>query len=142
MSKKRSTNIITVSVRRRLYNLSRQRGEDFQLVLTRYAIERMLYRLAQSKHSDQFILRGGMLLKVWMDRSYRPTRDLDFAGQGDASPERWTTLFREICRRPESFGRPGSFGGTTVPESMQVLPVQAPPNPLPAHSVPECVYRS
>ena len=106
MSNKRSTNIITASVRRRLYDLSRQRGEDFQLVLTWYAVERMLYRIAQSKHSNQFILKGAMLLNVWMDGSHRPTRDLDLAGRGDASPERLITLFQKICRvevEPDGF---------------------------------------
>ena len=39
-----------------------------------------------------------MLLNIWMDRSHRPTRDLDFAGQGDSSPERLITLFHEICQ--------------------------------------------
>jgi hypothetical protein len=50
-----------------------------------------------SEHSRQFILKGAMLLNVWMDRSHRPTRDLDFAGYGEASPERLITIFREIC---------------------------------------------
>jgi hypothetical protein len=51
-----------------------------------------------SVHSKQFILKGAMLLNVWMDRSHRPTRDLDFAGYGEASPERLITLFQEICQ--------------------------------------------
>ena len=54
--------------------------------------------MAQSRHSEQFILKGAMLLNVWMDRSHRPTRDLDFAGYGEASPERLITLFQEICQ--------------------------------------------
>ncbi|MEJ2430169.1 MAG: nucleotidyl transferase AbiEii/AbiGii toxin family protein [Deltaproteobacteria bacterium] len=89
---------IPASVRQRLLKLSRERGEDFQLVLTWYAAERFLYRLAQSKYAEQFILKGAMLLNVWMDRSHRPTRDLDFAGYGEASPERLITLFQEICQ--------------------------------------------
>jgi predicted nucleotidyltransferase component of viral defense system len=89
---------VAASVRQQLLGLSRERGENFQLVLTWYVAERFLYRLAQSKHSEQFILKGAMLLNVWMDRSHRPTRVLDFAGYGDASPERLMTLFREICQ--------------------------------------------
>jgi predicted nucleotidyltransferase component of viral defense system len=89
---------VAASVRQQLLGLSRERREDFQLVLTWYAAERFLYRLAQSKHSEQFILKGAMLLNVWMDRSHRPTRDLDFAGYGEASPERLITLFQEICQ--------------------------------------------
>ena len=97
MSNERPANV-AASVRQQLLGLSRERGEDFQLVLTWYAAERFLYRLAQSKHSEQFILKGAMLLNVWMDRSHRPTRDLDFAGYGEASPERLITLFQEICQ--------------------------------------------
>jgi predicted nucleotidyltransferase component of viral defense system len=97
VSNERPANV-AASVRQQLLDISRERREDFQLVLTWYAAERFLYRLAQSRHSNQFILKGAMLLNVWMDRSHRPTRDLDFAGQGDASPERLITLFQEICR--------------------------------------------
>jgi len=41
------------SVRQRLFNLAKQRGDDFEILLTRYAIERLLYRLSQSPHSEQ-----------------------------------------------------------------------------------------
>ena len=89
---------VVASVRQRLLELSRERGEDFQLILTWYAAERFLYRLGLSKHSKQFILKGAMLLKVWMDRSHRPTRDLDFAGYGEGSPGRLVNLFHEISQ--------------------------------------------
>jgi predicted nucleotidyltransferase component of viral defense system len=98
VSKEQPADIATASIRRRLYDLSRERGEDFQLILTWYAAERLLYRLSRSKHSKEFILKGAMLLNVWMDRSHRPTRDLDFAGQGDSSPERLIGVFNEICQ--------------------------------------------
>jgi predicted nucleotidyltransferase component of viral defense system len=96
--KEQPANITTASIRRRLYDLSRERGEDFQLILTWYAAERLLYRLSRSKHSKEFILKGAMLLNVWMDRSHRPTRDLDLSGQGDSSPERLISVFNEICQ--------------------------------------------
>ncbi|MCG6917548.1 MAG: nucleotidyl transferase AbiEii/AbiGii toxin family protein [Deltaproteobacteria bacterium] len=98
MTKEQPASIATASIRRRLYDLSRERGEDFQLILTWYAAERLLYRLSLSKHSREFILKGAMLLNVWMDRSHRPTRALDFAGQGDFSPEHLITVFDEICQ--------------------------------------------
>jgi hypothetical protein len=59
---------VAASVRQQLLDLSRERREDFQLILTWYAAERFLYRLALSKYSKQFILKGAMLLNVWMDR--------------------------------------------------------------------------
>jgi predicted nucleotidyltransferase component of viral defense system len=48
-------------VRQRLLNLSRERGEDFNFLLTRYANERLLYRLANSPYRDQFVLKGTAL---------------------------------------------------------------------------------
>lgn len=39
-----------------------------------------------------------MLFPAWTSRSYRPTKDLDLLGYGDASPERLTALFEEICQ--------------------------------------------
>lgn len=45
MSKDRPKNM-AASVKARLTDLGRKQGEEFQLVLTRYAIERLLYRLA------------------------------------------------------------------------------------------------
>lgn len=57
--------ITAASVRQKLLNLATSTGEDFGLVLTRYALERLLYRLSQSKYRDQFILKGAMLFQVW-----------------------------------------------------------------------------
>lgn len=48
---------VDASVRQKLLNLSKACGEDFQLVLTRYAIERLLYRLSTSLHCDRFVLK-------------------------------------------------------------------------------------
>ena len=42
---------IGAAVRARLSRLARERGEDFQLVLTRYANERLLFRLAPSRQA-------------------------------------------------------------------------------------------
>ena len=56
--------ITAASVRQKLLNLATSTGEDFGLVLTRYALERLLYRLSQSKYRDQFILKGPMLFRL------------------------------------------------------------------------------
>jgi predicted nucleotidyltransferase component of viral defense system len=95
---KHNPSALATSVRQRLLDLSRERGEDFQLVLTWYALERLLYRLGSSKHAETFILKGAMLFPVWGSRSYRPTKDLDLLGYGDASSERLTAIFEEICQ--------------------------------------------
>jgi predicted nucleotidyltransferase component of viral defense system len=86
------------SVRQKLLNLATSTGEDFGLVLTRYVLERLLYRLSQSKYRDQFILKGAMLFQVWSRTPHRPTRDLDLLGRGDPSIEYCQEVFGELCR--------------------------------------------
>jgi predicted nucleotidyltransferase component of viral defense system len=85
------------SVRQRLLNLSRQSGEDFQFLLTRYGMERLLYRLSRSEHARRFVLKGAMLFALWTGKSHRPTRDLDLLGFGESSPERLSGVFRSLC---------------------------------------------
>lgn len=93
----RAAKDIAASVRARLTNLARQRGEDLQFVLTRYATERLLYRLSRSPHADSFILKGAMLFAAWTDEPHRPTRDVDLLGFGDNSAERIHSVFEDLC---------------------------------------------
>ena len=85
------------SVRARLLQRSRDERTDFQVLLTRYALERLLYRLSQSAHRHQFVLKGAMLFATWVAAPFRPTRDLDLLGYGENSPEAMREAFREIC---------------------------------------------
>jgi len=75
---KEAINNIAASVRQRLLNIAREQEEDSNLILTRYSLERMLYRLSQSEWQDQFLLKGAMLFTFWHDEPHRPTRDADF----------------------------------------------------------------
>ena len=61
---KRATNI-AASVGQRLRNIARERNEDFALMLTKFALERLLFRLSQSKHRDAFVLKGALLFELW-----------------------------------------------------------------------------
>ncbi|MDE2462331.1 MAG: nucleotidyl transferase AbiEii/AbiGii toxin family protein, partial [Alphaproteobacteria bacterium] len=88
---------IGASVRARLTRIAQERKEDVHLALTRYAIERFLYRLGQSPHRDRFVLKGAMLFSLWAPTPYRATGDLDLLGYGDAAPERIASVFRDIC---------------------------------------------
>ena len=88
---------IAASVRARLLNRARETKQDFNLVLTRYAIERLLYRISISKHADQFLLKGALLFDLWFDIPHRPTRDIDFLGFGSAELPHIEAVFREIC---------------------------------------------
>ena len=85
------------SVRARLLNLAQQQGQAFDLLLTRYAIERLLHRLSISSHRDRFVLKGAILMTTWFEDPHRPTRDVDLLGYGDPSPEPMLATFREIC---------------------------------------------
>lgn len=78
-------------------NLARERGQVFDLLLTRYALERLLYRLSISPHRDRFVLKGAMLVTAWFDDPHRPTRDLDLLGFGDPSAESMLAAWRQIC---------------------------------------------
>lgn len=78
-------------------NLARKQHEDFQLVLTRYAIERLLYRLTRTGYAAEFVLKGAMLFRLWADQPHRPTRDLDLLGRGDPSVDRLAAVFRAVC---------------------------------------------
>lgn len=84
------------SVKDRLLNIARQEGRVFDVLLVRFALERLLYRLSVSQHRDRFVLKGGMLVTVWVEDDNRVTRDADFLGHGDPDPERLAADFREI----------------------------------------------
>jgi predicted nucleotidyltransferase component of viral defense system len=96
MTKRPLTNV-SASVHDRLLKRSRKTGEDFQFLFQRYAAERLLYRLGQSTHRAQFVLKGAMLFALWGGSMYRPTRDLDFTGYGPSEVDAIVTTFRDIC---------------------------------------------
>lgn len=85
------------SVRARLLTLARQTRQDFSLVLTRYALERLLYRLGASPHAEQFLLKGALLFDLWFDIPHRPTRDADFLGFGSAELPHLEAIFKDVC---------------------------------------------
>lgn len=97
--RKRVVNL-AASTRARLLAYARAKRLAFDLVLTRFALERLLDRLSRSRHAEQFALKGGMLVMVWFDEPLRATRDLDLLGFGDATPERLRTTFAEILALP------------------------------------------
>lgn len=72
---------IAASVGQRLRNLARRRNEDFGLVLTKYGLERVLFRLSRSKHRDAFVLKGALLFELWTKDRHRPTRETIVAEQ-------------------------------------------------------------
>ena len=86
------------SVRAKLQNIKDKTGEDFQLLLMRFAAERLLYRLSISSHKDKFLLKGAALFNVWFNEPHRPTKDVDLLGRGANDIPSLEAVFREICR--------------------------------------------
>lgn len=88
---------LAASVRQRLLTLSQRRKEPFDLVLVRFGIERLLYRLSRSGHAEKFLLKGAMLFAIWSDGTHRPTRDVDLLGFGASDTEELKRIFTELC---------------------------------------------
>ncbi len=91
------TNGRAASLQARLLTRAKARGEDFSLVLSRYAVERFLYRLSLSPARDRYRLKGALLFDLWFDVPHRPTRDADFLSFGPADAETLASAVREIC---------------------------------------------
>jgi len=77
----RVTRNVAASVRQKLKNLAAQDNRPFAELLQYYAMERFLYRMTQSSHSDRFILKGALMLRVWQSPQFRPTMDIDMLGK-------------------------------------------------------------
>lgn len=56
---------LVASVSARLLKVAHEREEEYQLVLMRYGLERLLYRLGRSPYAGQFVVKGALLFTVW-----------------------------------------------------------------------------
>jgi len=97
MSPTRRPTDLAASVRARLLDVSRRRGLEFQLVLSDFAIERLLYRIGVSAHSEHLVLKGAMLLKLWSADRHRATWDLDLLGRGPNTVASVESILRDLC---------------------------------------------
>jgi hypothetical protein len=88
---------VAASVRARLLNVAKAQGVDFNQVLVRFALERILYRMTQSTHADRFLLKGALLFTLWYDMPHRATRDADLLGFGASDLESVAQAFRGIA---------------------------------------------
>ncbi len=85
------------SVRARLKNYSDTARQDYNLILTRYGLERLIYRLSVSPYAGDFLLKGSLLFTIWFKAPHRPTRDADLLGFGAGDPALLAEKFRQIC---------------------------------------------
>lgn len=88
---------LSASVLARLLKLAKQRGDDYTLLLNRFALERLLCRIAASPHRNRFLLKGALLFSLWYDHPHRPTRDADLLGFGPDDAESLIATFRDIA---------------------------------------------
>lgn len=88
---------LAASVQARLLNIAKAEGHDYGQVLTKFALERLLYRLSQSTHADSFLLKGALLFDLWFDVPLRPTRDIDLLGFGLAELPHVIGVFDDLC---------------------------------------------
>ena len=65
--------------------------------MTKYALERILYRLSISPWRDAFLLKGALLFDLWFDQPHRPTRDIDLFGFGPSEVDDVAAVFRDVC---------------------------------------------
>ena len=87
---------IAASVRQRLLNRARTERRPFMELLQYYAMERFLYRLCRSDRADQFVLKGGLMLRVWHSPEVRPTNDIDLLGRANNEEARVVADMRRI----------------------------------------------
>ncbi|BEP46189.1 nucleotidyl transferase AbiEii/AbiGii toxin family protein [Variovorax sp. V15] len=108
---------IAASVRARLKQHADAKKQDFNLTLTRYGLERLLYRLSISPHASNYLLKGALLFSLWYDQPHRPTRDADLLGFGPDDVESAVKAFHEICQIAVEDGMvfdAGSVQGTVI----------------------------
>ncbi len=116
------------SILARLLNLAKERGEDYNLLLNRFALERLLCRISASPQAGRFLLKGALLFALWYDEPHRPTRDADFLGFGPDGEENLVATFREVAAmdlgdgivfdpasvRADAIREDNSYGGTRI----------------------------
>jgi predicted nucleotidyltransferase component of viral defense system len=90
----------SASIRQRLLNHSTAIKTDPNLVLIWYGLERLLYRLSVSIHSERFVLKGAMLFRLWGSANFRSTKDLDLEGFLQDEAEVVREVFASICVQP------------------------------------------
>jgi len=107
---------LIASVHARLLARTKELGEDFNLTLTRYAVERFLYRLSISDLREQFWLKGALLFDLWFAVPHRPTRDADFLGFGPQDAALLGDAVRTLCNIQADDGMVFDAGSIAIEE--------------------------
>jgi hypothetical protein len=122
------SNNLPASILARLLTLAKTRGDDYSLLLNRFALERLLCRLSLCAHADRFLLKGALLFALWYDEPHRPTRDADLLGFGPDDADNLISTFRDIAAmdlgdgivfdpasvRGDAIREDNTYGGTRI----------------------------
>lgn len=87
----------SASVLAKLKNFRNETKGDFNQILSRYVGLRFLARIAESKYTNDFLVKGATLFLIWGGDAYRPTRDIDLLGFNASDPEALASIMKEIC---------------------------------------------
>jgi hypothetical protein len=88
---------IAASVHQRLLNKAKNTTRPFNELLQHFAIERFIYRISKSPHSNRFFLKGALLSSAWTGLESRPTMDIDLLGKIDNSLEVIIAAMKDAC---------------------------------------------
>jgi hypothetical protein len=111
---------IAASIRNRLLDENKRRGADFDSILVRFAVERVLARLSRSPFANRFVLKGAMLFAIWSGNTHRPTRDMDLLGFGSSDAGEIREIFRQILHLDSE-----DDGLVFDPDSVSAQPIRA-----------------
>ncbi len=92
------------SERDRLARLARDQRVELQLLLSEFAIERLLHRLGVSRYAESYVLKGAMLFRLWSQERGRATWDLDLLGRGAEGVDDVVGVLRHLCSIPGEDG--------------------------------------
>lgn len=113
MSNRNLTNV-SASVRAKLLNKARASKRPFSELLQYFAMERFLYRLSISPHSQKFILKGALMFTAWEFTKHRATMDIDMLANTSNNLDNLITIIRDICHFQPDVDDGILFDGGTV----------------------------
>ena len=110
---------LVASVQDRLLAHARRSRDEPQLVLMRYGLERLMYRLSRSDQAAEFVVKGAMLFLVWTGEPHRATKDLDLLALKSGTVERLRKTFHDLCLLSVE-----DDGLTWMPESVRAVEIR------------------
>ena len=88
---------LTVTVKGKIKNIAKTNNADARTLLRLYMMERFLERVAVSDYSDNFIIKGGILVTSMIGVSMRSTMDIDTSVRNiNLSKEDFLHVIKEV----------------------------------------------